>query len=421
MEHKAKSKKRYLTLFIMALGASAIYFLPFIRWTYYDSLKQALELNNTQFGTLLSAYGIAAMIFYFPGGWLADRVSARRLLTFAFASTGILGFYFSTYPSFNMLLIVHFIWGIISTLTFWSAMIKATRDLANSDEQGRFFGLLEGGRGLLQTVITMSALAVFTSLGAGVIGLTRVIIIFSFVNVFAAILTWFVLEDTKFSQEQKPVLLDALSVLKMPVVWLIAVIVITCYSTYLGTTYLTPYVTQVLGATAAMSALIAIIRNYGLQFFGGPFGGLVADKKGSSAQIVMYCFAIMLICMVFFLMLPASNSLIIVLLLNMLVMGLAIFMMRGIYFATLDEVGIPSNLTGSVVGIVSLIGFTPDVFFNPVAGHFLDVYPGVAGYKYIFILMTGFVTVGLVASIVLLNLINKSKSVKGHNQVEARG
>lgn len=417
MENKAKSKKRYITLFIMALGASAIYFLPFLRWTYYDSLKLALELDNTQFGTLMSAYGIAAMIFYFPGGWLADRVSARKLLTLAFASTGILGFYFSTYPSLNMLLIIHFMWGVFSTLTFWSAMIKATRDLANSNEQGRFYGLLEGARGLLTTVIAMGALAVFTSLGAGVVGLTWVIIIFSLANLFTAILTWLVLEDTKFTREQKPVLLDGLSVIKMPVVWLIALIVITCYSTYLGTTYLTPYVTQVLGASAAMGALIAIIRTYGLQFFGGPLGGFVADKKGSSAQIVMYCFAVMLICMLVFLILPASNSLVIALLLNMFVMGLAIFMMRGIYVATLDEVGIPSNLTGSVVGIVSLIGFTPDVFFNPIAGHFLDAYPGAVGYKYIFILMIGFVAVGLVASIVLLKLIKKSKSAKGDNLV----
>ena len=38
--------------------------------------------------------------------------------------------------------------------------------------------------------------------------------------------------------------------------------------------------------------------------------------------------------------------------------------MRGIYFATLGEVGIPLSLTGVATGVISLICYLPDVYLS---------------------------------------------------------
>lgn len=412
-------QKRYLTLLILALGATAIYILPYLRWTYYDPLREALKLTHTQFGTLMSAYGIASMILYFPGGWLADRMSARKLLTFAFAATGVLGFFFAAYPPFNMCLIIYLLWGAIATLTFWAALIKATRELAGSSEQGSFFGLLEGSRGLLQTILSFVILALFNKLGGGVFGLTWAIYIISALNIIAAILTWFVLEDSKTIQPEASVLSDIVKVIKMPVVWIISVVVLSNYSVYLGTTYLTPYVTEIFGATVAVSAFLAIVRNYVLQFLGGPVGGFIADKTGSTSRIVTYCYVIALVTMVLFFVIPGKPSLLYLLVVNMIVLAASIFAMRGIYFATMEEVNIPAALTGSVVGFVSMIGFTPDIFMNPLAGYFLDNFQGIAGYKYLFGVMIGFVVLGLAASIYLMKMANKKKQGLNETPVEA--
>jgi predicted MFS family arabinose efflux permease len=401
--------KRYLTLLILALGATAIYILPYLRWTYYDPMREALQLTHTQFGTLMSAYGIASMLLYFPGGWMADRVSARKLLTFAFASTGILGLFFATYPPYNMCLLIYLLWGAIATLTFWAALIKATRDLAGSSEQGSFFGLLEGSRGLLQTILSFVILALFNRLGGGVFGLTWAVYIISALNIVAAVLTWFTLEDSKTIRPEASVLSDIINVIKMPVVWLIAVVVLCNYSIYIGTTYLTPYITEIFGATVAISAFIAIVRNYVLQFIGGPVGGFIADKTGSTSKIVTYCYVIALVTMVLFFVIPGKSSMLSLLVVNMIVLAAAIFAMRGIYFATMEEIKIPAALTGSVVGFASMIGFTPDIFMNPLAGHFLDTYQGITGYKYLFAVMLVFVILGLAASVVLLKMTKKKK------------
>jgi nitrate/nitrite transporter NarK len=419
METATNSKKRYLMLLILCVGATAIYFLPYLRWTYYDPLKEALGLSHTQFGTLMSAYGITSMIFYFPGGWLADRVSARKLLTFAFAVTGIVGFYFGTYPSFTMCIIINLIWGVVATLTFWAALIKATRDLASSDEQGKFFGLLEGGRGLTTVIISAAVLALFAKLGSGVAGLTVAINIFSAICIISALLTWFFLEDSKVVQENNAVLEDIVKVVKMPAAWLLAIIVLTNYSVYLGSTYLTPYVTEIFGATVVISAALAIIRSYGLQLFGGPLGGLVADRVGSTTKVITWCFVIMAVTVGIFLLAPGKPSLLYLLVINMVVFGASLFAMRGIYFASMEEVSIPVALTGSVAGFVSMIGFTPDIYIYPMAGHFLDTYQGIMGYKVLFSVMLLFVLVGLIASIFLLKLSNKKRNANQEAVQEA--
>ena len=413
MEERAINPwRRWLMLVVLCLGGGTIFFLPFLRWTYYIPMKEALSLTNTQFGVLMSTYGMAATIFYFPGGWIADRISPRKLLTFSFAATGAAGLYLATYPSYAMCIVLQIFWGLTTTLTFWSALIKATRDMAKSSEQGKFFGLLEGGRGITSTVVSMAVLAMFAKLGGGIYGLTWVIIAYSLISIAVGLVTWFVFEDPKEIIKTGAVFDDVVKVLKMPKAWLIAIIIFSNYFVLSGQTYLTPYLTEVFGATVALSALLSLIRLYGLQIPFGPLGGIVADKTGSPTRVTVYCFAIMTVCMGLFLIIPGSPSLLMVMVLNMVVMGVGIYSMRGVYFAIIDEVKITPALTGATVGFVSMIGFTPDIFIYPLGGFLMDKYPGVLGYKIFFSFMTAVVAIGLVVAIVLYKMVIKEKKMR---------
>ena len=46
-----------------------------------------------------------------------------------------------------------------------------------------------------------------------------------------------------------------------------------------------------------------------------------------------------------------------------------------------------TTLTGTAVGVVSLIGYTPDIFIGPLMGYFLDEYPGALGHQCVFALL----------------------------------
>ena len=93
----------------------------------------------------------------------------------------------------------------------------------------------------------------------------------------------------------------------------------------------------------------------------------------------------------------------------MLLFCVAIFAMRGIYFAPVDESGVPKNLVGTAIGVISVIGFFPDVYMNAVAGSLMDAFPGAQGYKYLFIVMLAFSIVGTVASFILNGIVKKTK------------
>ena len=290
-------------------------------------------------------------------------------------------------------------------------MMKATRQLGTSDQQGRLFGLVEGGRGLLTAAIGFIALFAFSKMGESLGSMQGILWAESIVCIVVGFLILFFLkgnpEMEKQEEKKQLSLKDIGQVLKTPAVWLIALIIICCYSVYLGSTYLTPYFTNVIGATASFAGLLAIMRSYILQFICGPSGGVLADKMHSTSKVVAGCYILIVAALAFIIILPTSAGSMIPMIILMILLCAGIFAMRGIYFATIDEANIPMHVTGTAVGIVSLIGFAPDVFMSPICGGLLDAFEGAAGYRAIFILMIAFAVVGLIATLILLKSIKK--------------
>lgn len=88
---KISNRRKWLIVLTLSLGAGLIYQLPYLRLTYYGPLQKALGLDHTSFGNLMSVYGFVAMFLYWPGGWIADRFSSRKLLTFSLVATSLGG------------------------------------------------------------------------------------------------------------------------------------------------------------------------------------------------------------------------------------------------------------------------------------------------------------------------------------------
>ena len=78
--------------------------------------------------------------------------------------TSLGGFYLSFFPSFDLLQFLYAFWGFSTTFLFWSAMIKATRNWGGDNKQGKAFGFLEGGRGLVAASIGGIGIFIFSTL-----------------------------------------------------------------------------------------------------------------------------------------------------------------------------------------------------------------------------------------------------------------
>jgi len=75
----------------------------------------------------------------------------------------------------------------------------------------------------------------------------------------------------------------------------------------------------------------------------------------------------------------------------------------------MDSGQIPLVLTGTAVGIISLVGYTPDIFAGPAMGYLLDNSPGEKGHQHVFLMLAVFSFIGMIASWYYFKLYGKQK------------
>jgi len=400
-----KNAEKRLTMVLLCLSGSIIYWLPFLSEVFWVPMQDAFGFSKTQMGVLLSTFGFVSLLVYIPGGWLADRIAPRRLISVALALTAVGGFVFSTFPSFEVCVALHGLWGVTTGCIFWSALIKATRNWGTAKEQGRAFGILEGGRNFVDMVIATAVLSVFAFRGAGDSALSEQIVFCALAALVLAFVVWVVMEDGKTPREdtrEAPStfsIADTKKVLKLPIIWLLSIIIMAAYGGYWGVVYFTPYATEtfelgsVLGGAVGtaklwIAALVAVVA------------GFVADRIGS-AKAVLGAFILMTSGFFVFAVLPGKPSLLPLLLINVAVISCAVYGLRGIYFSLLEQGGIPIAVTGTATGIISLIGYTPDIFLPTLGGMILDANPGADGYQNFFLFVATLSFIGLIAAYIV--------------------
>jgi sugar phosphate permease len=120
---------RFFLMLTLVFAGEIVFLLPFHTTRFFrPTLLEAYGLSNTQLGDVFAVYGVMAMIAYFPGGALADRFSARSLLTVSMIATAAGGLYMATYPGPVGMAALFGYWGITTILLFWAALIRATRE-----------------------------------------------------------------------------------------------------------------------------------------------------------------------------------------------------------------------------------------------------------------------------------------------------
>ncbi len=387
----------------LMLGGESIYMLPYMRKTFQTSMEDVFHVSSTEIGLLNSLFGVLALACYFPSGWLADSFSARKLLTLSLVTTGLGGFFVLLEPSFGELLAVHAFWGVTSILTFWGALIKATREWGRPDNQGTSFGLLDAGRGGVAALLASLATTVFAYAGSTEAGLEAVIWVYSLAPLLAGGLIWFVIPEEWHSGHSGaansgiPGWARLKTALGIPEVWLLAVVIFSAYMLFLGTYSLPSFAEKAYGQTKTFGAVVGTVRDW-MRPIAAIGAGLLADRfrasqtLGSAFLVLIAAFASL-----FFIHPDLSN--VWLLWIQVMLAGLAVFALRGVYFAVLEEAGIPRNLTGTAVGIVSFIGFLPDAFAHLLSGWFADRFEGIRGYHYYFGLMALVAGVGMLAAV----------------------
>lgn len=410
---KIKSNlSRYIPILIVAFGGAVIYGLPYFRYDYYDAYVKVYNLTDTQMGVFGSILGVFGMISYLFGGIVADRFSTRTILTVSLVGTGLGGFIHLLPLNFTELVCLYAFWGVSSLFAFWPCCVKAVRMLSDSENQGKAFGFFEGGRGVAAALMAMGAIVAYKfgigSIDDQVKGMKFAIIYYSVLTILMGVFTFFVVKNEKMEESEKVSFKGIGELLRMPAVWIVGFIT---FFTYMFTQlffYFTPYLTDVLGASVTIGAVLAASKRW-FSLFGNVGGGIATDKVGTT-RMIFFSFIAIAIGVGVMIVLPGSKSIVIPFIILYLLVYIFYNVNLAITWALMDEGGIPERLSGSAAGLISTIGYLPEIFCSLMAGKILDAYSGETGYKIIFAIIIAAMLLGAALTIVWKKVVtNKIK------------
>ncbi|UJH67739.1 MFS transporter [Allomuricauda sp. SCSIO 65647] len=407
-----KTRAPWYYLLLLILAGEAVFILPFVLpRVFRPTVLDVFEMSNLDYNLGVAVYGIIAMVSYPFGGPLADKFAPRKLIAVALWLTALGGLWYARYPSLDTLKILYGYWGFTTIFLFWAPMIKATRVWGGDTSQGKAFGFLDGGRGLTGALFGLLGVFIFSAfLSDGIQeaalaqrqeAFTYVIYISAIIISVIGVLVWLFM---KSGIDETKILVDRITikelrqVLKLPSVWLLMVIILCSYVGYKITDIISQYANEVMLYDQVKSAQVGTFLQF-LRPITGVLVGLLVDRF----RITFWLLLSLLFCVIGGILFasgiiaPATTSLFFM---SVVIVAIGVYAARALYFGVMRVGKIPLTLTGTAVGLISLIGYTPDIFAGPAYGYFLDTYPGELGHQYVFWMLSAFALIGGIASLV---------------------
>lgn len=414
-----KKKAPWYFLILLILAGESVFILPFVlSRVFRPTVLEVFGLDNFQLGLCFSVYGIVAVLSYLFGGPLADKFPPRKLIAVALWMTAIGGFVYATFPNFLVLKVLYGYWGFTTIFLFWAPMIKATRVWGGSTSQGKAFGFLDGGRGLVGALFGSLGVLIFSlfivseisniNLAESKAAFKRVILASTFIITLVGLLVWrFMKMD---SNTEKDIVLEKIkisqirTVLSLPSVWLLMIIILCAYVGYKITDVFSLYAKDVMMYDQVQSAQVGTFLLF-IRPVVGVLIGVIADRSQITFWLLV-SFIVTFFGALLFATGIVSTSETMLFFISILVVATGVYAARSLYFAVMKSGKIPLVLTGTAVGLISLIGYTPDIFAGPAMGYLLENSPGLVGHQHVFWMLTLFSFIGGIAAFYYYLLYN---------------
>ncbi len=237
-----------------------------------------------------------------------------------------------------------------------------------------------------------------------------VILLSSFMVAFIGLLVLIFLRNSNDKKTNVEMPLNTLTnikgVLKNESIWLLMLIIMCAYVGYKVTDIYSLYASEVMLYDQIEAAEVGALQLY-LRPIVCIAIGLLADRTKNMFWII-FGFTFMLIGALIFSFGFIKPEMNLIFFMSLVILAVGTYSIRALYFAVLKEANIAFALTGTAVGIISVVGYSPDIFAGPIMGYLLDKNPGVVGHQYVYFMLVIFSIIGLIASIRFTRLTNPS-------------
>ena len=391
--HPLFSSKRVAANFIVLVLCSQFAFSVLaMKGALLPQMLELWQISKTQFGLLMSIYGIVHNIFYVVLAWAQDRFSPRVLIPVNMIFGGVTTFFLGQTNDFATLCFLFVMLSLWCEGAFWPAILSSVRKSTSDSNQGKIFGLLEGGRGGIELLQNALTVGLYTYLGYSLLGLEIAFMVNAVLMVVLGIAAWFMLPTAtllKSGSDQnaanREVLAGMSMTLRLPEVWLAGFAGFSVYLAYTSMPFFLTYLQDlhalpvlaisIFGIVSTSAGRIGIALPSGFiadRFLGGASGGLRLGLLGV-AIIAAATIALTL---------GGGGAWAAMALMSLL--SVLFFFMRALYFAPFGQMGLPPRFSGSVIAMAAFIIYLPSSFAYLLWGFILDTFPGALGYALMF-------------------------------------
>ena len=404
---------KWALIVLISMGSSIIYAPMYLKGVFYDPLMQALGCTNADLGLMVSMYGLAALICYLPSGIISDKFRMRTLATGGFLATAVLVFIDATLPSVSVCLVLFVLMGVTSILVWWGTRFKVVRLCCEEEEYAGKIGVsysIYGVTGLVIGLINAAIIAAVTAAVGPAAGVQAIIIFLGVMIAILGVVSYFLIPDFEgeINKDSKLFsLAEAVEAIKHPGVLWACIAYFCVYAVYQGATYTTPYLTACFNADGNLVNIISLIRTYGIGLLAGPIVGWIATKIKSPSKTIAGCFILTIAVLIGFILFPQDPNGVVFISVLVVLFGFTTYGAFSIGSSPLSEVKIPMRIFGTAAGLLSVIGFLPDVFIHTWYGSMIDA-QGVAAYSGIFGIEIGLAVVGILAVLMCLRALKKN-------------
>lgn len=387
----------FFQLILITINAQLIYAFWDIRNSVPGGFPAALGVTDQQAGYLYSMQGLVIILGTVALGWVGDRFSIRSIMLLSTIGVGGISLFltiFSPGLSMPVLLACFFSMLFFSEVLFKPANFKALRISTSEKHQSMAFGLFEFGRGLLAFLISLLwTLMLYFQAGPKTMMATSCIII-----IITGLAVFFIVpKDQKVGGEDtqvhttKEAIKGVAYVAKLPVVWVAGVNVFCIYGAFVAAgTYFARYLQAGYGAGAVAAAVFATVV-IALRMLPLVSSFLVEKIFNSSAHFMRTMEIVLVVILtiigsIFLTNHPdislytngylpnqapdnlISSSMFWTLVILMLLASACIFMIRGVYYAPIGELGVTKKHSSAAMSFAITIGYIPALLAPIVLG-----------------------------------------------------
>lgn len=405
-------KARYTVLSLIWLAWLLSFLDRMVMSVSLPFIGKDLNLDTAEQGLIISAFFIGYAAFQIPGGFLADKFGARKIMAIGIAWWSVFTSLTGAVLTLPLMLVVRFLFGI-GEGCFPSASWKMISTYFPSKERGR-------ATAIQSTVNTLGpALAVVVAAGIiGAFGWHMVFIVLGLPGLFIAAAIYFFTRDnpkdhpsitkadldelaadgTTVSTTEPPMPFS--QVLKMPVLWQMAAIWFLFDITFWGfSTWLPSYLITVREFSLAKTGVMAAIP-FLFGAAGTLIGGYCSDKFKPQRKILYVLTAVIAAAFLYMTFTVVSADMAVV---YQCISALFMFFAMATFWGILMDT-IPNKIMGRASGIVNFGGQMAGVVSAPIMGWLIKSSGGSYNSAFIFMI------IALIASAVVTLTVSNARA-----------